>query len=367
LRVPGILRQAAFWAAVPAVNGGRSIIPWLFSPIARIPATPSTAVCGVARCPPARMGSAGPGGGADQAAEILRLERRVLVGEHVRIDRAKGGLGPVPHPIVEGLDDLLLEVARTRVSVDHGPALVVRELVIGDAHDVHLDAGRNEGDDGMHVRRDAGGRMQRNGGPYRSDIALGDVMASEEVTRCVGAVHLEPVVRARRVPGREAHVVEHGTGIEKLVIETQLAPPAGESAPVIDTTRMMEQQWRLCIPYELSYLAREFAVGSFERIDRRCHCIFSVTSSRQLGAQLCCRPDPPRAIAPLPKIADFCGIPLEIGDRAESGGETPVKASGVTENEYPVRRARHSSSYMAQVPANGRPPLARCAGKCHSL
>jgi hypothetical protein len=36
--------------------------------------------------------------------------------------------------------------------------------------------------------------------------------------------------------------------------------------------------------YELSYLAREFAVGSFERIDRRCHCIFSVTSSGQLGS-----------------------------------------------------------------------------------
>src|SRR6266404_3391963 len=50
-----------------------------------------------------------------------------------------------------------------------------------------------------------------------------------------------------RVPAREAHVVEHGTGIEKLVIETQPAPPAGESAPVIDTARMMEQQWRLCI------------------------------------------------------------------------------------------------------------------------
>src|SRR5258708_38266498 len=89
--------------------------------------------------------SAGPGGGADHAAEILRLERRVLVGKHVRIDRAKGGLGPVPHPIVEGLDDLLLEVARTRVSVDHGLAVVVRELVIGDARYVDLDACRNKG------------------------------------------------------------------------------------------------------------------------------------------------------------------------------------------------------------------------------
>src|SRR5258708_31302269 len=110
--------------------------------------------------------SAGPGGGADHAAEILRLERRVLVGEHVRIDRAKGGLGPAPHPIVEGLDDLLLEVARTRVSVDHGPALVVRELVIGDAHYVHLDARRTKGNDTIHVRRTARGRVDRTRSPH---------------------------------------------------------------------------------------------------------------------------------------------------------------------------------------------------------
>ena len=55
------------------------------------------------------------------------------------------GLGPVPHPIVEGLIDLLLELARTRLSVDHDPALVVRELVIRGPHDVHVDTGRNKG------------------------------------------------------------------------------------------------------------------------------------------------------------------------------------------------------------------------------
>jgi hypothetical protein len=37
-------------------------------------------------------------------------------------------------------------------------------------------------------------------------------------------------------------------------------------------------------PHQASYLAREFAVGSFERIDRRCHCISSVTSSAQLSS-----------------------------------------------------------------------------------
>src|SRR5260370_18725277 len=110
----------------------------------------------------------------------------------------------------------------------------------------------------MDVRRDAGGRMQRNGGPHFGDIALGDAMASEEVTRCVGAVHLEPVMRAR-VPARETHVVEHATGIENLVIETQPAPPPGDSAPVTHTAQMKEQQSRLCIPHERTSLAPEFA------------------------------------------------------------------------------------------------------------
>jgi hypothetical protein len=64
--------RRTFWAAVSAVNGGnggRSIIAWLFSPIARLLATPSTAMCGVARCQPARMGQCQP----DQAeARITR-------------------------------------------------------------------------------------------------------------------------------------------------------------------------------------------------------------------------------------------------------------------------------------------------------
>jgi hypothetical protein len=36
---------------------------------------------------------------------------------------------------------------------------------------------------------------------------------------------------------------------------------------VVDTARMMEQQWRLCIPHKLSYLARKFAIGNT-------HCLY---------------------------------------------------------------------------------------------
>jgi hypothetical protein len=55
---------------------------------------------------------------------------------------------------------------------------------------------------------------------------------------------------------------------------------------------------------ELLRLERRVLVGEPARIDRA------------KGVPVICRPDPPRAIASLPKIVAFCGIPPEIGDRA---------------------------------------------------
>src|SRR3984893_16057608 len=97
---------------------------------------------------------AGPGRGADYAAEILGPERGVLVGENVGVDSAEGRLGLVVEAVVEGLDDLFLEAAGSRVRANHGFALDVRELGKSDTEHVHLDAGGNER--GMHVRWDAG-------------------------------------------------------------------------------------------------------------------------------------------------------------------------------------------------------------------
>jgi hypothetical protein len=76
---------------------------------------------------------AGPGRGADHAAEILRPERGILVGEHVGLDIAEGRLRLVVDAVVEGLDDLFLEAAGARVRVDDGLSLGVGELGKSDA------------------------------------------------------------------------------------------------------------------------------------------------------------------------------------------------------------------------------------------
>src|ERR1700741_5024970 len=63
----------------------------------------------------ARICLAGPGRGADHAAEINRREMRVLVGEPVGFDSAEGRVGLVVEAVVEGPDDLFLEMAGARV------------------------------------------------------------------------------------------------------------------------------------------------------------------------------------------------------------------------------------------------------------
>ena len=101
---------------------------------------------------------------------------------------------------------------------DDGFALGVGEIGKRDAEHVHLDAGSDERDDGMHVLRDARRRVQRDRSPDRLDVRLGDAMAPQEVAGGVGAVHLETLMCARVCRG-EAHVVEHCAGIKKLGIE----------------------------------------------------------------------------------------------------------------------------------------------------
>src|SRR5260370_34194344 len=128
------------------------------------------------------MSLAGPARGSDHAAEILGPERGTLVGEHVGVDSAEGRLRLVVEAVVEGLDDLFLEAAGARVRADHDFALGLRELGKSDAEHVHLDAGGNERDDGMHLRWAAGRGVGRDGGADQLDRALGYGMASGGVT-----------------------------------------------------------------------------------------------------------------------------------------------------------------------------------------
>src|SRR4030095_8736770 len=52
------------------------------------------------------------------------------------------------------------------------------------------------------------------------------------------------------------------------------------------------------------------------------------------------RPDPPRAIASLPKIADFCGIPLEIDDRAGLAARDRSRLAGSQRISSPLGSPR---------------------------
>ena len=61
---------------------------------------------------------------------------------------------------------------------------------------VHLDAGRHQRDDRVHVLRDARRRVQGDRGPDRVDVLLRDAVASQEVTGGIRAVDLEALMRA---------------------------------------------------------------------------------------------------------------------------------------------------------------------------
>ena len=109
-------------------------------------------------------------------------------------------------------------------------ALRLAVFGIGQSEHVHLDARRHQRDDRVHVLRDARRGVQRDRGPDRVDVGLRNAVAAQEVARGIGTVDLEPLMRAAVLMG-QAHVVEHGAGIEQLGVELEPAVLAGESAP----------------------------------------------------------------------------------------------------------------------------------------
>jgi hypothetical protein len=52
-----------------------------------------------------------PGRIEDDAAEIYRLEALVLEGQHITIYSAERAVRAMVHPAIEGLDDIILELA----------------------------------------------------------------------------------------------------------------------------------------------------------------------------------------------------------------------------------------------------------------
>src|ERR1700722_16890930 len=94
-----------------------------------------------------------PGGGADHAAEVAAPEGRIFVRENIGFDVAEGCLGFALDAVMEGLDDVFLEVRSTRMCMHYGLALRVGVFGIVYSQHVHFDAGRHQGYDRVHVLR----------------------------------------------------------------------------------------------------------------------------------------------------------------------------------------------------------------------
>src|ERR1700678_4509144 len=102
-----------------------------------------------------RRGLPSPGGGADHTTEIAAPEGRILVRKNIGFDVPEGCLRLVFDAVIEGLDDVFLEMRRTRMCVHHRLTLGVAVLGISEAKHVHFDTGRHQCYHGVHVLRDA--------------------------------------------------------------------------------------------------------------------------------------------------------------------------------------------------------------------
>src|SRR5207302_551056 len=108
-----------YWWCKPFCHGDRGEIGRSRMPIARW-----------RRAVPYVPRSARPGRIEYDAAEIGGLKVHVLEGQHVTVDSAERAVRAMLHPIIEGLDDIVLEVASPRVSRDYLFELGVSELLI---------------------------------------------------------------------------------------------------------------------------------------------------------------------------------------------------------------------------------------------
>ncbi len=204
----------------------------------------------------------------DHAAEVARCEATLLVLDHVGLDVAEGRLRLVLDAVIECLNDIFLEMRRPWMRVHHGLALGVAVLMVGEAEHIHLHAGGHQRHHRVHVLRNAGRGVQRDGGPHRIDIGLRDVAAPEEIARGIGAVDLEAFVRAAVLVG-EAHVMEHRPGVEQFRVEAQAAMFAGKRTEIIHPAGVVEQERRGGIAHQFGDLPGELAVGDGDPVDRR--------------------------------------------------------------------------------------------------
>jgi len=95
-------------------------------------------------------------------------------------------------------------------------------------------------------------------------------MPSQKISRCIGAIHLEALMRAA-VLFREPHVMKHGAGVEQIGIEAKPTLPRGNGAEIVDPTGMVKNQLRRRVTDQFSHFSRQNTVRHLDAANRRLH------------------------------------------------------------------------------------------------
>ena len=161
----------------------------------------------------------------------------------------------------EVIDDVLLEVRLAWMVGADVIALLMREILVGNAQHIHLDACGNKRDCRSHVLGDTRRRVQRDCRPDILDFALGHTVALEEIARDIRTVDLETQVGARMRLG-QSHVVKHRAHVEQFWIVIQTLPFTGQRSPEEHPPAVIVEQIVLGIADELGGGPRHRAVGN---------------------------------------------------------------------------------------------------------
>ena len=162
--------------------------------------------------------------------------------------------------VIEGVEDPVLEV-RARVGFHHGIPLLGGEVRQVHAEHVGFDTRADQCDLRGQELRNARGGVQGNGQPRVVGALGGGTVIEQELFDRVRTVHLE-AQRGIHVPLGQSHVMEHGTGVEQLVIHGLVAHPALEGAEEEHATGVVVQQVVLGVTDVLGDLAGQFGTGN---------------------------------------------------------------------------------------------------------
>jgi len=146
------------------------------------------------------------------------MKMRFLIDNNIGLHAAKGRVWLVFNAVMICLDNVLLKMRRPWMGFDDGLPNPVRIFSIGEAQDVHLEAGGNKSNHGVHVLRNTRSRVKRDRCPHCVDMRLRNTVASQKAACGFCAIDLKPLIAAA-VCRHKTDVVEHGASVQKLRVE----------------------------------------------------------------------------------------------------------------------------------------------------